>query len=58
MADNLPDFAWRSTFIVQRPSQDIGNTFQLTPMALLLGFEQPKLYERFERPTPNHAGER
>jgi hypothetical protein len=36
---------WR--LAAQWCSQDIGNSFELTPAALLLGFEQPKLYERF-----------
>jgi hypothetical protein len=65
MAINLPEFAWRSTFSVQRlafgvwrlaafrRSQNGANTFELTPAALLLGFEQPILYERFERPIAN-----
>jgi hypothetical protein len=43
---------------LQSHSQNIANTFELTPVALLLGFEQPKLYERLsvsaaERRTPN-----
>jgi hypothetical protein len=66
MAINLPEFAWRSTFNVQRLAfgvwrlaafswrgQNGANTFELTPAALLLGFEQPNLYEGFERPTAN-----
>jgi hypothetical protein len=62
MAINLPEFAWRSTFNVQRLAfgvwrrgQNGANTFELTPAALLLGFAQPKLYERLSaaRQTPN-----
>jgi hypothetical protein len=39
----LAAFSWRG--------QNGANTFELTPAALLLGFEQPNLYEGFERPT-------
>jgi hypothetical protein len=46
----------RSTFNVQRLagagcSQDIGNSFALSPAALLLGFARPKLYERLSLQT-------
>jgi hypothetical protein len=65
MAINLPDSAWPSTFNVQRLAFGGGQrsvaqsehsyTFELTPAALLLGFAQPKLYERLSaaRQTPN-----
>jgi hypothetical protein len=44
---------WRLAFGVWRRGQNGANTFELTPAALLLGFEQPNLYEGFERPTAN-----
>src|ERR1700722_10001763 len=37
---------WRLAFGVWRRGQNGANTFELTPAALLLGFAQPKLYER------------
>jgi hypothetical protein len=48
----------RSTFGGAGCSQDIGNSFALSPAALLLGFARPKLYERLSLQTPNAEAER